>query len=248
MEAIMRIAFTTLATMSLLTACGGGGAAPAAGTPNAAATYTFIIPKLAAHLVYAERLVDNLNNTVNRTIVDDVTAINIDGSFAMHEEDPSHNRIVSGSVDQTAYPTDFQYNPSAQLTSWVITQAAGTVHCAVTQGSVGAPSPLSVGAGWNTSYTEICGAGAGMTLTQSGSLAGMETITVAAGTFSAFKFVSTVTTTANGITRTETASRWRDASGGDTRTLKTASTYTYSGGTPAAGALVSDSRELQSYR
>ena len=77
---------------------------------------------------------------------------------------------------------------------------------------------------------------------------GIETITIAAGTFSAYKFVSTTTWTVNGITRTESATRWRDASGGDTRTLKMVRAIAYSGGTPAAGSLVTGSRELQSYR
>ena len=74
------------------------------------------------------------------------------------------------------------------------------------------------------------------------------TITIAAGTFSAYKFVSTTTWTINGITRTESATRWRDASGGDTRTLKMARSIARRGGTPAAGSPVAASRELQSSR
>jgi hypothetical protein len=79
-------------------------------------------------------------------------------------------------------------------------------------------------------------------------MAGVETITIAAGTFSAYKFVSTTAWTINGITRTESATRWRDVSGGDTRTLKMVRSIAYSGGTPAAGSPVTAARELQSYR
>jgi hypothetical protein len=43
-------------------------------------------------------------------------------------------------------------------------------------------------------------------------------------------------------------STWRDASGTDSRILKEQSAFTYAGGTPAAGSLVSESRELQSYQ
>jgi hypothetical protein len=195
-----------------------------------------------------DKLADNLNNTVNRFVTDDVTAAGADGSFSVHEEDPSHNRIVSGATDQSVYPTDFQYNAMSQPTSFVINRPAGAVHCAITQGGAGAPSPLALGAGWNATWLETCDAGAGTAYTQSGTLAGIETITVAAGTFKAFKFVATTARTVGGITRTETSTRWRDASGGDTRTLKTESVFTYSGGTPPAGAPVSATRELQSYR
>jgi hypothetical protein len=240
----------SLLVSTLLSGCGGGGGG-GTDTPahTAAVTYTFMHPKLGEHLVYAQKLVDNLNNTVNRTMVQDVTAVNADGSFSVHEEDPSHDRIVSGTVDQSLYPTNYQYNASGQASSWVITQSTGaTISCTVTQGYPGAPSPLTVGQAWTVNYVETCGTGAGTAFTQSGTLAGVETITVAAGTFSAFKFTSTFTRTVNGITRTETVTRWRDASGTDSRVLKSTSVFAYSGGTPPAGTLVSATSELQSYQ
>jgi hypothetical protein len=245
-----RTPLAALAALSLLSACGGGGgAAPAASTQTAAAPgYAFIAPKTGAHLVYAEKLVDNLNNTLNRSITDDVTAVNADGSFAVHEEDPSHATVVSGATDQTAYPTDLQYNAAGQQTGKVIAGASGSVTCATTGGNEGAPSPLAVGAGWTSAFSQACAGGAGVAYTQSGTLAGIETITVAAGTFSAYKFVATTSWALNGITRTETSTRWRDASGAETRTLKQEITVAYSGGTPAAGSPVSRTRELQSYR
>ncbi len=238
-----------LVAATLLSACGGGGSAGGAPAQAAATTvtYRFVPPKAGAHLVYADQQADTLNNTLNRTAVDDVTAVNADGTFAVHEEDPSHNRVVSGAVDQTLYPTDFQYDAAGQVTAITVDNGTAVTHCTY-QGSQGAPATLAVGAGWNTQYTETCNGGAGVTYTQNGTLAGVETITIAAGTFSAYRFVSTTTWTINGITRTESATRWRDASGGDTRTLKMVRTIAYSGGTPAAGSLVTASRELQSYR
>ncbi|WP_198119880.1 hypothetical protein [Massilia rhizosphaerae] len=232
----------------LLSACGGGGSGGNAPVQAATTvTYRFTPPKAGAHLVYADRLADTLNNTLNRAADDDVTAVNADGTFTVHEEDPSHDRLVSGAVDQTLYPTDFQYDAAGHVAAQTIDRGATVSHCTY-QGSAGAPATLAVGAGWNTQYTETCDGGNGVTYTQSGTLAGVETITIAAGTFSAYKFVSTTTWTFNGITRTESATRWRDASGGDTRTLKMVRSIAYSGGTPAAGAPLTASRELQSYR
>ena len=233
---------------TLLSGCGGGGSGDGAAAQAAApVTYRFVPPKVGAHLVYADQQADTLHNTLNRTATDDVTAVNADGTFAVHEEDPSHNHFVSGAVDQTLYPTDFQYDAAGQVTATTVDKGTTVSHCTY-QGSQGAPATLAVGAGWNTQYTETCDGGPGVTYTQSGTLAGIETITIAAGTFSAYKIVSTTTWTVNGITRTESATRWRDASGGDTRTLKMVRTIDYSGGTPAAGSLVTATRELQSYR
>ena len=245
---MIRIICAGTAAVFLLSACGGGGDSGAASATSAAPNYVFVAPKAGAHLVYADKLVDNLNNTLNRTITDDVTAVGADGSFGVHEEDPTHDRIVSGVTDQTLYPTDFQYNATSQPTSWVVSRPADSIRCVVTQGGAGAPSPLALGASWNASWIETCGDGAGTAFSQSGTLAAIETITVAAGSFKAFKFIATTTRTVGGITRTETSTRWRDASGGETRTLKSESVFTYSGGTPPAGAPVSASGELQSYR
>jgi hypothetical protein len=237
-----------LVAATLLSACGGGGSTGGDAAQAAAmATYRFVPPKVGEHLVYADQQVDTLNNTLNRTAVDDVTAVNADGTFTVHEEDPSHNHFVSGAVDQTLYPTDFQYDAAGQLTASTVDDGTAVTHCTY-QGSQGAPATLAVGASWSAQYTETCNGGAGVTYTQNGTLSGVETITIAAGTFSAYKFVSTTTWTINGITRTESATRWRDASGGDTRTLKMVRTIAYSGGTPAAGSPVTASRELQSYR
>ena len=236
-----------LTDSALVAGCGGGVGNTDTAPVAQAATYRFVRPKLAAHLVYAQKITDNLNNTVNRTMVQDVTAVNADGSFTLHVQDPSNNRIVSGTVDQSLYPTTNQYNASGQKTSWLEIPSTGApISCAFTQGNPGAPSPLTVGQGWTVNYIETCGTGAGTAFAQTGTLASLETITVAAGTFSAFKFTSTVIRTVNGATRTETVSQWRDAASADSTILKSASVFSYSGTTPPAGALVSEANELQS--
>jgi YD repeat-containing protein len=234
-------------TPVLLAACGGGGQDNSPGSTPATAPYQFRAPKAGAHLVYSASLVDNLNNTLNRTVTDDVTAVNADGSFAVHEEDPSHDTNVSGVTDQTLYPTDFQYNAAGQPTAWTVAGRSGSVQCTVS-GASGAPALLATGGSWSTAYTETCGTGPGAAYTQSGTLAGIESVTVPAGTFTAYKFVVTTTRTLNGVTRVESTTRWRDQAGSDSRTIKEATVFTYSGATPPAGALQQQVRELQSYR
>jgi hypothetical protein len=246
----MRRIFPAALVPILLAACGGGGGpgqATSATPPAPVQSYRFVAPKAGAHLEYASSLLDNQSNTLNRTVTEDVTAVSADGSFGVHEEDPSHNRIVSGATDQSLYPTDYQYNAAGQPLAWTVAQPSGSLQCTISGGGAGAPATLASGADWNAAYTQTCG-GVAVAETQSGTYAGIESVTVPAGTFSAYKFLSTTTRTVGGITRIETSTRWRDASGGETRTVRQASVFAYSGGTPPAGAPMQEVRELKSYR
>jgi hypothetical protein len=235
-----------------LAACGGGGGGNNSSSPAAAAvvTYTYVPPKAGAQSMYADMLLDNRNNTINRTLAVSVTAVSVAGGYSASIVDPSHNRITSGVVDQTFYPTGYSYDAMGRATDRTVTGASGNpVECKVTGPQfAGAPSPLAAGQAWNATYTEVCGAGAGLTFTQSGSFAGIEAITVPAGTFNAYKFVSTTSRTVNGLTTTEAVTRWRDAASTGSRVLKSVATFTYSGAEPPQGALVSETQALQSYQ
>lgn len=74
----------------------------------------------------------------------------------------------------------------------------------------------------------------------------MESVTVPAGTFNAYRFESVVTWTTGGQTTTETIQRWVKADPAQQVTLKVTMDYAYSGAQPASGALVSEVRMLQS--
>lgn len=240
-------AFFIAATLS---ACGGGGGNGSGSVALAAPGYTYVPPSTGAQLVYADALIDNLNNTVNRTLAVDISAASPGGAYTASEADPSHDRIVSGAVDHTFYPTTYTYDAMGRATSWTVTGASGTqVQCQVTGAQPGgAPSPLTAGQTWNANYVETCGAGAGATFAQTGTFMGIESVTVSAGTFNAYKLVSTTTWTVNGRTTTETATRWRDTAASGSRILKSIATFSYSGAEPPQGALVSETQSLQSSR
>lgn len=232
-----------------LSACGGGGGGSASATVAVAATtYLYAPPQAGAQSVYADTLVDNRANTINRNLVVDVTAVTAAG-YTATEADPTHDRVVSGAVDHTFYPTTYTYDAAGRATAWTVIGASGTpVQCLVGGGQLaGAPSPLTVGQAWSATYTEACGGNAGRTYTQTGSFVGIESVTVPAGTFSADKFVSTTTWTSNGLMTTETVTRWRDAAAAGSRVLKSISTFSYSGAEPPQGALVSETQSLQSF-
>ncbi|HEX8787362.1 MAG TPA: hypothetical protein VF793_14345 [Telluria sp.] len=233
----------------LLAACGGGGGSAGNSSPAATssvAAYQFKTPKAGTHLVYAASLVDNLNNTLKRTVTVDVTAVNPDGSFTAHEEDPSHDTVVSGVTNETLYPTDIQYNAAGQQTGATVAQPSGSLQCTFNGGAEGAPGTLASGGSWNSSFFETCGSNPGTAITQSGTLAGIESVTVPAGTYNAYKFVATTTVPMNGITRVETSTIWRDAAGSDSRAVKETLVFSYSGATPPAGSALQVERQLQS--
>ena len=235
--------------VTVLTACGGGSGTSSGGN-SSATTYNFITPKAGTQLVFSETLVDNLNNTLNRTVVENVTSINADGSFTSTWADPSGDTDVSGVVDHTQYPTTFNYNSAAQGLSWGVTPYTYSPYgCAVSPHAAGAPSPLSAGQSWTFSYTQVCGSNPTLTLTQSGTFVGTESVTVPDGTFNAYKFQSTLTyTESSGTTVVQSITSWRNAAGTDSRSLKDVVNYTYSGSAPLQGSLVSFTRILQSFQ
>jgi hypothetical protein len=80
---------------------------------------------------------------------------------------------------------------------------------------------------------------------QNGTVVDVESVTVAAGTFTALKLQSTVVwTDANGTTRTETVTNWLDTA--SFHSVKTSETFVLSGTMPTDGYAVSREIELQS--
>lgn len=251
------IAAAALGLPMLIAACGGGGGDPGGptnppappappGQPSApsqptSTTYAFVAPAVGTQSSYADHQLDTQNNALERTLVETVTAIQVDGSFVVHEQNQA---------DPTLNPADTQYGAAGERVWWTIDPSRLFVQCRITQGREGPPSPLAVGGAWSTSYALLCGSGTtGSTVnyTQAGTLVAVETITVAAGTFSAYRFTSTTSSTRGGVTATDNATFWRAASG-DTRLLKRMVTSSFSGGTPPQGSLLSSSRELESVR
>lgn len=99
---------------------------------------------------------------------------------------------------------------------------------------------------WTTTYTITCGVNAPQTFTQTGQLVGIEAVTVPAGTYNAYRLESAVSWTSGSLTTNETIHRWVNADPTQPITVKITFTYAYSGAVPASGALMSDSRVLQS--
>jgi hypothetical protein len=105
--------------------------------------------------------------------------------------------------------------------------------------------PVQVGQTWSLDYTLTCGTTISVAYTQTGSVVGVESVTVPACTFTAIKMQTTITwTSVGGTTRTETTANWRDAA--TSHSVKQVISIAVSGTLPTTGYPVSRQIELQS--
>jgi hypothetical protein len=234
-------------TLSLaLAACGGGSgssttsgspASPNGGpnaNPNAPVVYTFVTPKVGAQSTYQHVIVANLVDNLQFNQVENIIYVNSDGSFT----------ASWGSSTNTS-----NYNKVSQQTgSWT---GSMNLDCVVSPNGGSEPSPLTQGQTWSITSNEICHQGMNKSTSTSvatGSFIGMETITIAAGTFNAYKFQATYTTTSGTdqpTTLYQTA--WRNAAPDDSRVLKVVDNYPQGTGPVIKGSYISETTELQSY-
>lgn len=257
----MRVILKSLVLVLLLlglAACGGGssnvsGNPNSSGSPNSnnnnAVTYTFVTPTLGGQVTYKNTLIDNLNNTLNRTFIRKITAVNGDGSFSYSNYDPSYNSYTTGVVNHTLYPEAINANSVGQTINVTYTPYNGSLTTVTyTPHSGGVPSPLTLGQSWTYSFTQAySNSSTIINYSESGSFIGTESITVPAGTFTAYKFQRVATyLRPDGVAVTETVTTWKNTSGTFSPFLKSVATYGFSGAAPPQGSTVSDTNELMS--
>jgi hypothetical protein len=234
-----------IAAIAAAAGCGGGDGGESAPSPTGGGSgtaYDFVPPKLNSMRSYSETIVDNSNNTIDIGYSDETTAVNSDGSYSvLSESSTGKSTVVNGT--NYAMPTESQnYDPMGQETSYNYTESGNVpVTCTFEPHGSGPDYPLLVGDTWMLTFTVTCGSGSPVTYTQSGSVVDVESVTVPAGTYTAVKLQSTLTwTDAEGTTRTQTITNWRDVA--TSYSVKQSISVAYSGVLPTNGYAVS--REL----
>jgi hypothetical protein len=231
---------------TVIAGCGGKVSTPANELPPGA-NYSFVTPKAGAQSTFADTIVDNLANTVNRTLVENITAVNADGTFTASWNDPSMLVTVAGTVDQTFYPTVTQYNNVGQTTSYVVTPYSGSASSCIAAPHLGEqPSPLTQSQNWTVNYTLTCDSNAPVSYAQVGAFQDMEQLTTTAGIFNAYRFTSVITYTDAGQQVKKYVTTWVNAAVGDSRVLQESVFYTYFGTAPQ-GSILSDTKALTSF-
>ncbi len=239
---ITRVACGLLIGAILLNGCGGGGGGGGGGST---VTYPFVPPAVASQRNYAQTIVDNAGNSIDERYTDTVLSTNADGSFVIQHRDPTNTSVTVNGTTYSITPETVTVDASGRDLSYTYTQNGSSIACNYNPQGPGPDYPVTVGQTWSTSYTLTCGAGSGVGYTQSGMVEDLESVTVPAGTFSAIKLQSTIVwTNPAGTTRTETITRWRDASTG--QALKEVSAFAYSGTPLTSGYPVTVTIALQS--
>jgi len=210
-----------------LGACGGGSGS-ASGT-----SYPFVAPTLNATELSSVTYVDNASNSIGLTEQETVTAVNADGSFVVHIDNPNNNTLVVNGTTYSVLTEDETFNDTGQALSYSYTPAGGTqIDCVDAPHGVGPDFPVTVGQAWVDDFTVSCGGNAPIAYSQTGTVVDVESVSVPAGAFTALKLQSTLTwTTAAGVLRTETLTTWRDTTTG--HVVKEIQDFSYS--VPPAG-------------
>jgi hypothetical protein len=192
------------------TGCGGSGAGETS-TSGSGETYQAVTPLVNVQRQYARTIIDDANNTIQQGYADTVTAVNSDGSYAVLEEDPTHNVLVVNGTTYSIPTRTIDLDASGQETSYVETTSSGQVTCTFAPHGFGPTYPVTLGESWTLSYTFACGTQTPVTYTQEGSVIDAESVTVPAGTYTALKLQSTLSfTDEQGGTHTQTVTNWRD--------------------------------------
>ncbi len=226
-----------------LAACGGGTPGSPISSPPAATTYSFVVPAVNAQRVYASTIVDNSSNTINLTYTETVTAINSNGTHTLQIADPSNNVVTVNGTSYSIANVTVTANGSDQILASLnnVTQ----ITCTYSPYGAGPSFPISINTEWSNAYTETCGSNAPVSFTQTGAVIDVESVTVPAGVFSALKLFNIINyTDANGTTRNQAYTTWRDAKTGVT--VKQQVLTSYSGTALTNGYPVSNTIVLQS--
>lgn len=227
-----------------LAACGGG--AGRAMNPGSGPAYAFVTPALNSTTRYSETVVDNANNTIDLGFTRTVTTVNPDGSYDVLSEDPNHNTVIVNGTNYSIVTGTETLNNTGEETAFVYTAANGNlVNCIYSPHGGGPVFPIRVGETWTLDYTYACGTESPIAYTQQGSVVGIESVTVPAGTFTALKLESTLTwTDPAGTTRTQTITNWRDVA--TLMSVREDISIAYSGTVPTTGYAVSRNTLLES--
>jgi hypothetical protein len=223
--------------------CGGGASHDSGGSGT---SYAYVVPIVNSTRVYTEAIVDNSNNTINVGFSQTVQAVNGDGSIVeMEQSTTGPSAVINGT--NYAIPTETQtYNAQGQETEYVDLSVTPNLSCNLDPHGAGPNWPVQVGQTWSLDYNLTCGTTVSIAYTQTGSVIGVESVAVPAGTFMAIKLQSIISwTSANGTMRTETTTNWRDLA--TSYSVKQSISVAVSGTAPTSGYPVSRQIELQSF-
>jgi len=227
---------TTIAALAAacasLCACGGSSAPPPPPAPAPApATFTWVAPALGSASTWNRTLTDSAGTRETMQIRQTVSAVHEDGSLVYTYDDPTGTQVSADGLLFRTTPETANVSARGSTLDYTVTSTTGaqtTCVYAYPGGAVAAElgraralglahvASLQVGESWQTSYTIACGSDAPVTYSVTAAVYPVETVTVPAGTFQAFReTVSEAWTSgANGqFSNGAGITSWRETSG-----------------------------------
>jgi hypothetical protein len=174
--------------------------------------YPYVAPVAKSQRVYQETIVDNLNSTIDISFTDTISSVASDGSYVVVQQNTSPDPTMIDGVNWVVPNETIQENNIGQDVGYSFVNSEGkTITCTETPHGPGPEQPLTVGMSWSLTYAINCSGGFNVSYQQNAVIAGVESVTVPAGTFNALKIESVFTwTDPDGATRTEILTNWRD--------------------------------------
>jgi len=196
---------------------------------------------------WARDIVDNSTPavSVHLTYNDYINVVSLSGNYTLSELDTTGAPVVVGASTYQVDSLDIRLNADHQILSTVGRDNANSNNCTYNLHGSGVVYPISVGVKWTNTFTKTCLDGTVINSTQTGTVTGVESVTVPAGTFTAAKLESTIvnTNTISGLITTTSATVWANVQGGNV--VKRVFTHVYSGTVPSRSLPVRTVETLQ---
>lgn len=239
----------------LLSACGGGGSGSpglGGGSNSQGVTYNYVAPKPGQTQSYVYNTTDIANDSGTYKYTETITSVNADNSYIANWVPLQSTYPIGGNVSGSTTPETDTYNPNGEITRFAATGAASSNDCTYVYAAGGRPAQLSQGQSWNESYNYQCGQNSTVE-TITGTFVGVESVTVPAGTFNAYKFQYSgsypiVDQTAPNATASFTMTIWLDADPASVRRVRQTRQTTYSGFTAPGGYEATNDMQLTAYQ
>lgn len=197
----MKAAYAGLLAVFILAGCGGGGKSSSSSTT--APTTAPVVKRATTGDVYTYLRKDT-------TVGGNATSYLFSRQYQVVNDDGSTIDVETFSNGLVAMVTSVSANGG--ITASVQKNDPAT-QCKFSPESIGATPPYQAGKSWDNSWTQTCGTRVSRE-TNKGSIVGVESVTVPAGTFNAYKEVSVITSQvtnpASEQITTNNVTCWRD--------------------------------------
>ena len=226
---------TTLAALSaacaMLSSCGGGAstppAPPPAPAPVAPQQFVYLPPAAGETDVWTRVLTDSAGNSVAMQIRQQIASVDESGVRVVTYDDPTGTDVAEDGLDFRVNPETEHVSATGTASDYTLTSSSGAqttcVYGTVSGSGTGTAEAtrataqglrrlesLSPGEAWNSAYTIACGSAAPVAYSVTAAVFPLETVTVAAGTFQAFRETVDTTWVFNGFTNSTSVTLWRD--------------------------------------